>query len=112
MDKGNNIAAILEIVRLAMEINESNKTEMQVFVEIHPHVSQIFARIFPRGWTVTAHQCNKSYCASYDRSGKYYNKMLLSDGVDTWENIDCDVQHLLQEIRKIAENVKGAKSNG
>lgn len=112
MAKGNNIAAILEIVRLAMEINESNKTEMQVFVEIHPHVSQIFARIYPRGWTVTEHQCSKSYCASYDQNEKYYNKTLLSDGVDTWEDIDCDVQHLLQEIRKIAENVKGAKSNG
>ncbi len=103
MANGNNIAVGLEIVRLAMEINTSKDTEMQVFVEIHPHVSQIFVRIFPHGWTVTAHQCSKSYCASYDKNNKYYNKMLLSDGVDTWENIDCDVQRLLQEIREIAE---------
>ena len=112
VDKGNNIAAILEIVRLAMEINESKETEMQVCVEIHPHVSQIFARIFPRGWTVTAHQCSKSYCASYDRIGEYYDKKLFSDEEDTWENIDCDVQRLLQEICEIAESVRGAKSNG
>lgn len=112
MDNGNSVAAILEIVRLAMEINESKETEMQVFVEIHPHVSQIFARIFPNGWTVTAHQCNKSYCASYDRNGEYYDKRLFSDEVDAWENIDCDVQRLLREIRDIAESVKGAKSNG
>lgn len=106
MAKGNNIAVGLEIVRLAMEINASKETEMQIFVEIHPHVSQIFVRIFPHGWTVTEHQLSKSYCASYDKDGEYYNKMLLSDGVDTWESIDCDVQRLLQEIREIAEDVK------
>lgn len=106
MAKGNNIAAVTEIVRLAMEINASKETEMQMFLEIHPHVSQIFVRIFPHGWTVTSHQCSKSYCASYDKNNKYYNKMLLSDGVDTWESIDCDVQRLLQEIREIAEDVK------
>jgi hypothetical protein len=104
--KGNSIAVGLEIVRLAMEINASKETEMQIFVEIHPHVSQIFVRIFPHGWTITEHQCSKSYCAAYDKDCEYYNKMLLSDGVDTWENIDCDVQRLLQEIREIAEDVK------
>lgn len=111
MDKGNNIVTILEIVRLAMEINESKETEMQVFVEIEPHVSQIFARIFPNGWAMTAHQCNKFYCASYNRNGEYYDKRLLGDEVDTWESIDCDVQRLLHEICEIAESVKGAKSN-
>ena len=44
--------------------------------------------------------------AALQRRCEYYNKMLLSDGVDTWENIDCDVQRLLQEIREIAEDVK------
>lgn len=103
MAKRDNIAVCLEIVRLAMEINESKETEMQVFVEIHPHVSQIFVRIFPRGWTVESHQCSESYCASYDRNNKYYNKMALNDGVDIWDNIDCDVQRLLQEIRNLAK---------
>ena len=49
MANGNNIAVVTEIVRLAMEINESQETKMQIFVEIHPHVHQISARIFPHG---------------------------------------------------------------
>lgn len=110
MAKENGISVGLEIVRLAMEINASKETEMQVFLEIEPHVSQISVRIFPHGWTREEHQCSVIYCASYDKAGKYYNKMSFRDGADTWDNIDCDLQRLLQEIREIAE--KEVKSNG
>lgn len=110
MAKGNSIAVGLEIVRLAMEINASKETKMQVFLEIEPHVSQISVQIFPHGWTRGENQCSTIYCASYDKAGEYYSKMPFRDGADTWDNIDCDLQRLLQEIREIAE--KEVKRNG
>ena len=50
MDKKEIVDSVQEIVRLAMIINESQETKMQVFVTVSPHVSEIELQIYPDGW--------------------------------------------------------------
>ncbi len=115
MDKKKIIDSVQEIVRLAMEINESQETKMQVFVSISPHVSEIELQIYPDGWGYIGGretEC-KTLRASYKNySGKYYDKQLIPTGIGeiaTFEHITCDVKRLLQEVRNLAR--KEAKSN-
>lgn len=109
MDKKKIIDSVQEITRLAMIINESQETTMQVFVSISPHVSEIELQIYPDGWGYvegreTEHKVLRASYKNY--SGKYYNKELIPTeigGIETFEHISCDVKRLLQEIRNLAK---------
>lgn len=109
MDKNKIIDSVQEITRLAMIINESQETKMQVFVSVSPHVSEIELQIYPDGWGYVGDRATEHFVfrASYKNySGKYYNKELIPTeigGIETFEHISCDAKRLLQEIRDLAK---------
>ena len=109
MDKKKIIDSVQEITRLAMNINESQETTMQVFVAVSPHVSEIELQIYPDGWGYDKDEgaeC-KVFRASYKNySGKYYNKELIPTRIGesrVFEHVSCDVKSLLQEVRNLAK---------
>lgn len=109
MDKKKIIDSVQEITRLAMIINESQETTMQVFVAVSPHVSEIELQIYPDGWGYdkneeTEHKVLRANYKNY--SGEYYNKELIPTrigGIETFEHVFCDVKSLLQEVRNLAK---------
>ncbi len=114
MDKNKIIDSVQEITRLAMIINESQETKMQVFVSVSPHVSEIELQIYPDGWVYVGDRSTEYFVlrASYKNfRGKYYNKELIPiefggiefGGIETFEHVSCDVKSLLQEIRNLAK---------
>lgn len=108
MDKKKIIDSVQEITRLAMIINESQETKMQVFVSVLPHVSEIELRIYPDGWGYVGDRETEYFVfhASYKNfRGKYYTKELIPTGfggIETFEHVSCDIKSLLQEIRNLA----------
>lgn len=109
MDKNKIIDSVQEIMRLAMIINESQETKMQVFVSVSPHVSEIELQIYPDGWGYVGDRATEYFVfrASYKNfRGKYYSKELIPiefGGIETFEHVSCDVKSLLQEIRNLAK---------
>ncbi|MFR3040618.1 hypothetical protein [Ruminococcus callidus] len=109
MDKKEIVDSVQEITRLAMIINESQETKMQVFVSVSPHVSEIELQIYPDGWVYVGDRSTEYFVlrASYKNfRGKYYNKELIPiefGGIETIEHVSCDVKSLLQEIRNLAK---------
>lgn len=109
MDKKKIIDSVQEITRLAMIINESQETKMQVFVSVSPHVSEIELQIYPDGWGYVGDRTTEHvvFRASYKNfRGIYYNKEMIPiefGGAETFEHVSCDIKSLLQEIRNLAK---------
>lgn len=97
VDKGNNIAAILEIVRLAMKINASEKTEVQAFVSISPHISEVQVDIYNSGWSYDTYP-NVTYRARYDFSHQDDETMTNYIPELKITNVNCNVDYMQKKL--------------
>lgn len=109
MDNGNNIAAILEIVRLAMKINASEKTELQAFVSISPHISEVQVDIYNSGWSYDTYP-NVTYRARYDFSHQADETM--TDYIPELKitNVNCNVDYMQKKLCELV--TKEVERNG
>lgn len=97
VDKGNNIAAILEIVRLAMKINASEKTEVQAFVSISPHISEVQVDIYNSGWSYDTYP-NVTYRARYDFPHQDDETMTNYIPEIKVTNVNCNVDYMQKKL--------------
>lgn len=109
MDKGNNIAAILEIVRLAMKINASEKTKVQAFVSISPHISEVQVDIHNSGWSYDTYP-NVTYRAMYDFS--HQDDETMTDYIPEIKitNVNCNVDYMQKKLCELV--TKEVERNG
>lgn len=109
MDKWNNIAAILEIVRLAMKINASEKTEVQAFVSISPHISEVQVDIYNSGWSYDTYP-NVTYRARYDFSHQADETMTNYIPEIKITNVNCNVYYMQKKLCELV--TKEVERNG
>ena len=109
VDNGNSIAAILEIVRLAMKINASEKTEVQAFVSISPHISEVQVDIYNSGWSYDTYP-NVTYRARYDFSHQADETM--TDYIQELKitNVNCNVDYMQKKLCELV--TKEVERNG
>lgn len=109
MAKGSNLNIILDIVNLAMRINDSCRNKAQIFVSVSPHIKEIQVDIYNFGWSHDTYP-NETYRARYDFAHR--NDEIMTNHIPEIKNVSvsCNINYIQKKLYELA--MEEVKRNG